>query len=128
MASQDRPSEAELPKGPIDPGILNREELAEILFAISQMNMPFGKYGPKEFPPDGVPIYDLPPEYLHWFSAKGFPKGKLGTLMKFVYQMKCDGADPVFDEFRKANGGRHPLRRGRQKNFTFADDTDPEEL
>ena len=98
---------------------LDREELAEILSAIAGTRMPFGKYGPAEFPPDGVPIYDLPPEYLHWFSAKGFPKGRLGVLMGFVYQMKCDGADQVFDEFRRANGGRHPLRKPRQRNFEF---------
>ena len=29
--------------------------------------MPFGKYGPLHFPPRGVPLYDLPVEYLAWF-------------------------------------------------------------
>lgn len=81
--------------------------------------MPFGKYGPQAFPPDGVPLYDLPVEYLHWFSTRGFPRGKLGLLMGFVYQLKCDGADAVFDEFRRNDGGRHPLRKTRRRDFEF---------
>lgn len=96
-----------------------REELGEMLEMAGKARMPFGKYGPGAFPPDGVPLYDLPVEYLHWFSAKGFPAGKLGRLMRFVYQLKCDGSDSVFDKLRKANGGRHQLRPQRQRNFDF---------
>jgi len=116
-----------LSDGTTGDGVLDRDHLSEILQSISRMNMPFGKYGPKSFPPDGVPIFDLPPEYLAWFSAKGFPKGKLGTLMKFVFQMKVDGADMVFDEFRKANGGRHPLRKTRKRSFEFKDENSDSE-
>ncbi|NIP93336.1 MAG: DUF3820 family protein [Akkermansiaceae bacterium] len=90
-----------------------------MLEAVAETRMPFGKYGPRSFPPDGVPLHDLPVEYLHWFSAKGFPQGKLGRLMGFVYQLKCDGADAVFDTFRHTNGGRHPLRKSRRRSFDF---------
>lgn len=96
-----------------------RAELEEMLEKTARTCMPFGKYGPQTFPPEGVPLYDLPVEYLHWFSAVGFPAGKLGSLMSFVYQLKCDGSDSVFDRFRKANGGRHPLRKKRQRSFDF---------
>jgi uncharacterized protein (DUF3820 family) len=48
---------------------------------IGRTFMPFGKYGPQHFPPNGVPIYDIPAEYLGWFANKaGFPKGRLGEL------------------------------------------------
>ena len=50
--------------------------MAADLEAIRKMRMPFGKFGPKAFPPDGIPIYDLPAEYLGWFAAKGFPKAR----------------------------------------------------
>jgi uncharacterized protein (DUF3820 family) len=80
--------------------------------AIGRMRMPYGKFGPSHFPPDGVPIYDLPAEYLSWFATKaGWPKGRLGGLLQMVYQMKVDGADAVFDVFRRRAGGRTKLRK-----------------
>ena len=72
---------------------------------IGRTFMPFGKYGPQNHPPYGVPIYDIPAEYLGWFANKaGFPKGRLGTLLQMVHQMKADGSDMVFDIFRKKHG------------------------
>src|SRR5262245_32382725 len=41
-----------------------RENLAEALGIIARWHMPFGKYGPQHYPPNGVPLYDLPAEYL----------------------------------------------------------------
>ena len=38
--------------------------MAADLAEIEKTRMPFGKFGPKSFPPAGVPIYDLPAEYL----------------------------------------------------------------
>ena len=105
--------------GELNTSNTSRAELAEMLDMAATARMPFGKYGPEAFPPDGVPVYDLPVEYLHWFSAKGFPAGRLGKLMNFVYQLKCDGSDFIFDDIRKANGGRHELRRKRQRSFDF---------
>lgn len=90
-------------------------QMAEDLAAIEKMWMPFGKFGPDHFPPSGVPIYDLPAEYLAWFAQKGFPKGKLGRLLKIVYQMKVDGSDFAFEPMRKRNGGRTPLRAERKR-------------
>jgi uncharacterized protein (DUF3820 family) len=92
-------------------------QIAGELREIESLHMPFGKFGPQHFPPYGVPIYDLPVEYLGWFAQKGgFPKGRLGHLLQVVYQMKVDGSDTAFDPMRRRAGGRTRLRpptRGR---------------
>lgn len=94
--------------------------MAADLVEIGRTRMPFGKFGPKQFPPDGVPIYDLPAEYLSWFANKaGFPKGRLGQLLKIVHQMKIDGSDMAFDPFRQQAGGKAPLRQPQKKSFDF---------
>ena len=90
------------------------DQMQRDLEEIGRTFMPFGKHGPANHPPWGVPIYDLPAEYLGWFAAKsGFPKGRLGELLRMVYQMKVDGSDIAFDAFRKARGGRTKLRTPR---------------
>jgi uncharacterized protein len=91
------------------------QRMAEDLAAIERMRMPFGKFGPQNFPPHGVPIFDLPAEYLAWFAQKGYPKGRLGDLLKIVHQMKVDGSDFAFDPMRKRNGGRTTLREERPR-------------
>lgn len=89
---------------------------------IGRTFMPFGKFGPQHFPPHGMPIYDIPAEYLAWFANKaGFPKGRLGTLLRMVYQMKVDGSDVVFDIFRKQRGGRTSLRPEKQRSWKMPD-------
>jgi uncharacterized protein (DUF3820 family) len=87
-----------------------RDWLAANLKDIGSSYMPFGKYGPDHFPPRGVPLYDLPLEYLEWFNRRGFPQGRLGELLKILHQLKTDGCDEVFDEFRRKRGGRTSLR------------------
>lgn len=82
------------------------------LAEIERTRMPFGKFGPKSFPPAGVPIYDLPAEYLAWFEHKGWPRGRLGELLRMVYQMKADGSEVAFAAMRQRAGGRTPLRPG----------------
>ena len=86
--------------------------MAADMEAIGGMRMPFGRFGPQHFPPHGVPIYDLPAEYLGWFAQKGFPKGRLGELLRIVHQMKADGSDDAFHIFRHRSGGRTNLRGG----------------
>lgn len=95
------------------------ERMHHDLAEIGRTRMPFGKYGPQHFPPDGIPIYDIPAEYLGWFANKaGFPKGRLGELLRMVHQMKADGSDAAFDPFRKKNGYTQ-LRPQRQKTWVF---------
>ena len=96
-------------------------EMAADLEEIGRTFMPFGRYGPEHFPPRGVPVYDLPAEYLNYFSVKGFPKGRLGRLLQIVLQMKRDGADMAFDGLRRKSGGRTELRPGRKRDFRFGD-------
>ncbi len=105
----------------LDYGEAFREDVALTLTEIGQWTMPFGKYGPEHFPPNGVPIYDLPWDYLHWFATRGFPKGRLGELLEIIYHLKEDGSDEVFDPFRRAKGGRHGLRKAafRPRSQTF---------
>ncbi len=88
-----------------------RDWIAADLADIEQTHIPFGKFGPGHFPPHGLPIYDLPVEYLSWFAQKNsFPKGRLGELLRIVHQMKVDGLDSIFDEMRRRAGGKHSLR------------------
>jgi uncharacterized protein (DUF3820 family) len=91
------------------------DRMAADLAAIARMRMPFGKYGPDHFPPRGIPIYDLPAEYLQWFAQRGWPRDELGRLLEIVYQMKADGSDSAFDPIRRAAGGRVPLRKPRER-------------
>jgi uncharacterized protein (DUF3820 family) len=90
-----------------------RHWVATDLAEIAQLHMPFGKYGPDHFPPRGIPLYDLPLEYLAWFARKGFPQGRLGELLRILHQLKTDGCDEIFDEFRRRRGGRSRLRERR---------------
>lgn len=93
------------------------------LEAIGRTHMPFGKFGPAHFPPNGIPIHDLPVEYLAWFAHKaGWPKGQLGRLLQMVHQMKVDGSDAAFDPLRRRAGGRLKLRPDRQRDFKCAAD------
>jgi uncharacterized protein (DUF3820 family) len=85
--------------------------MAADLAEIEQMRMPFGKFGPAHFPPAGLPIYDLPAEYLAWFAQHGWPKSRLGELLHMVYQMKVDGSDLAFEPMRQRAGGRKSLRQ-----------------
>ena len=98
-----------------------RDFMAADLADIATVRMPFGKFGPAHFPPRGVPLYDLPVEYLAWFARKDcFPKGRLGELLRIVHQMKVDGLDEIFDQLRRRAGGRTVLRPPRrQGNIHF---------
>src|SRR5210317_315720 len=89
---------------------MDRDEFRELLNDIGNSHMPFGKFGPKDFPPKGVPLYDLPIEYLAWFAERGFPKGQLGELMEAVWGIKEVGMDSLFDPVRHVRGGRVTVR------------------
>ena len=94
-----------------DGGEVGREEIRVLMRALQDTCMPFGKFGPKDFPPRGVPLTDLPPEYLQWFCERGWPQGRLGELMQSVYEIKACGADFLFDPLRRARGGRTDVRK-----------------
>lgn len=74
-----------------DPAEAMKRELAENLADLTTFRMPFGRFR-------GRKLHHLPYEYLHWFVEKGdgFPGGRLGELMEFVYHTKAAGAEIVF--------------------------------
>lgn len=96
-----------------------KQRMAADMAEIARMHIPFGKFGPDRFPPAGLPIYDLPAEYLQWFSQRGWPRGNLGRLLQIVHQMKVDGSDACFDPLRKAAGGSRSLRALRRRDFNL---------
>ncbi len=71
----------------------HRSRILAELDEIAGTVMPFGRY-------HGRRLHELPAEYLQWFTHKGWPKGRLGTLLQIVYQMKADGSDIAFDRYR----------------------------
>lgn len=105
---------------------IDRDDFGGLLEEIGRAHMPFGKYGPEFYPPRGVPVFDLPPEYLAWFAERGFPKGRLGELLSTVFEIKQCGADEVFQPLRIRNGGRFRLSRKRGKSFVFRKSSDEE--
>jgi uncharacterized protein (DUF3820 family) len=56
---------------------------------LATMKMPYGKY-------KGLRLVDLPEPYLVWFSQKGFPQGKLGEMLRAVYEIKLNGLEYLF--------------------------------
>jgi len=56
--------------------------------------MPFGKY-------KGEFLVDIPEYYYTWFSQKGFPKGKLGAMMKQMYDIKINGLEELIYTIRR---------------------------
>ena len=88
-------------------------ELRAMLAELATARMPFGRFGPAKFPPQGLPVYELPYEYLAFFERKGYPRGRLGEQLKFVHDIKRDGAEQLFDPLRRATAGPASLRRRR---------------
>jgi len=61
------------------------------LVRLATWTMPFGRY-------KGQTLIDLPEPYVVWFSNNGYPKGKLGHLMRQLYDIKANGLEPVVKE------------------------------
>ena len=65
----------------------------EKLLELAAMRMPFGKY-------KGQHLVDLPEPYVVWFAQQGFPQGKLGDMLRTVYEIKVNGLEFLFDRLR----------------------------
>jgi uncharacterized protein (DUF3820 family) len=65
----------------------------DLLDAINQV-MPYGKY-------KGRQLLDLPEAYLVWYHAKGFPKGKLGSQLALIYEVKLNGLEHMLRQFQR---------------------------
>lgn len=61
------------------------------LLELAEYRMPFGKYS-------GTRLVDLPEPYVVWFAQQGFPQGKLGKLMRIVYEIKVNGLEYLFEK------------------------------
>jgi uncharacterized protein (DUF3820 family) len=59
---------------------VNPEDLLKLINTL----MPFGKH-------KGVPIADLPGNYLNWFAREGFPKGEIGRLLALMHEIDHNG-------------------------------------
>jgi uncharacterized protein len=66
---------------------------AAVLLELAKTRMPFGKY-------KGRLLIDLPEPYVVWFSQKGFPDGKLGDMLRTVYEIKVNGLEYLFKPLR----------------------------
>ncbi len=65
------------------------------LIELAEAKMPFGKHA-------GWLLIDLPEPYVVWFSQQGFPKGKLGDMLRTVYEIKVNGLEYLFDPLRQS--------------------------
>ncbi len=66
----------------------------EKLIELAHYRMPFGKY-------KGRYLVDLPEAYLVWFKQKGYPDGKLGFLLKSMFEIKVNGLESLIRKVQK---------------------------
>lgn len=69
----------------------------EQLLMLAEYRMPFGKYG-------GRLLIDLPEPYVVWFAGQGFPPGRLGEMLRIVYEIKVNGLEYLFEPLRPKDG------------------------
>ena len=62
----------------------------DLLRELMHYQMPYGKHKDQL-------IRNLPMYYLEWFARKGFPAGKLGTLLQTMHDIKLNGLEHLLD-------------------------------
>ena len=65
------------------------------LIELAKYKMPFGKYKDQY-------LVDIPEFYYTWFRQKGFPKGKLGSMMQQMYEIKVNGLEEIVYTIKKS--------------------------
>ena len=73
--------------------IMNQPD-PQLLLQLVTMRMPFGRY-------KNTILCDLPVSYLEWFQRKGFPDGKLGILLRSIYEIKLNGLEGLLKPLKK---------------------------
>ncbi len=71
---------------------------SQLLLQLVVLKMPYGKY-------KGTLICNLPVSYLEWFQRKGFPEGKLGTLLQIMLEIKMNGLDYLLAPLKQQKQG-----------------------
>ena len=66
----------------------------DFLVKLAHTKMPYGKYKDRY-------LIDLPEYYVVWYNNKGFPKGKLGDMLKQVYELKVNGLEDLIRNIQK---------------------------
>ena len=61
---------------------------------LANYKMPFGKYKNQY-------LVNIPEPYYVWFKQKGFPEGKLGNLMREMYENKVNGLEDLLKKLIK---------------------------
>lgn len=65
----------------------------EMLIQLANERMPYGKYKDRR-------LIDLPEPYVVWLARKGFPNGRLGEMLRMVYEVKLNGLEYLFKPLR----------------------------
>ncbi|RED44056.1 hypothetical protein DFQ10_104249 [Winogradskyella eximia] len=65
-----------------------------VLIELAHYKMPFGKYKDQY-------LIDIPEYYYIWFQQKGFPEGKLGSMMKQMCEIKINGLEELIYTIRR---------------------------
>ena len=66
----------------------------DYLIKLVHTKMPYGKYKDRY-------LIDLPEHYVVWYNSKGFPKGKLGEMLRLVYELKVNGLEDIVMTIKK---------------------------
>jgi uncharacterized protein (DUF3820 family) len=66
----------------------------QVLIELAHYKMPFGKY-------KGQYLVDMPEAYYVWYNQKGFPPGKLGNMMKQMFEIKVNGLEDMIRTIRR---------------------------
>ena len=72
-----------------DTSVFDHRQLLEL----SRTRMPYGKYA-------GRLLIDLPEPYVVWMYQEEMPKGKLGDMLRAVYEIKVNGLEYLFNPLR----------------------------
>ena len=65
----------------------------DFLLALAKAEMPFGRY-------KGRRLIDLPEPYVVRSSRTGFPGGRLGDMLRMLYEIKLNGLEYLFKPLR----------------------------
>lgn len=73
---------------------MQNEQQRKQFLELANARMPFGKYKDRN-------LIDLPEYYLVWYKNKGFPKGKLGSQLQLIYEIKLNGLEYLIRDILK---------------------------